>query len=615
MKPQRSGTRRSLTLLALLQCVSVSGTEAVATQKVALRNQSQDQDGSHPQEFPALPLSTAGRYIVDARNQRFKLKSVNWYGPHVAVQVAHGLDHQPIAHIVQLIKDWGFNSVRLPFSNMMLHDARPVAEAAVRANPQLIGLTPLQVFDETVRALTDAGILVILNNHTTISEWCCGYDYNGLWHHTGSRLAYNQTTEMWQSDWLMLIERYRNNPRVVGADLRNEVRTMRLGDTHLPKAPNWGSGNGDDWNRVAEELGNRILKVNPDVLIIVEGINWWGTIPVLGSGERPHLQPIRDLPIHLQSPRKLVYAAHNYAFIGPNHTGDSRNSRGNITYGDMDATQFHATMIKEWAYVLEPEQYYTAPVWISEFGVAHSDASDADRKWLSRMVDFMIEHDVDFAYWPLNSERFGLVTEDWSRARTDDWRHEHLRRLLDAKGREGPVQAVHFSVLSLEKADDNQSSLDIDWLPGARKGACPDGHRLLGVSRNQRALCGNLTYQNLWQEQRFVVQAVDETRERHHATGDWASGFTKYECPPNHYAAGLTKHHWGSSGLLCAESTRPLGNACRTSWFDRGDQRASEAGGDWARNAYKGQCADHEYLAGLAQRDGKASALLCCSVD
>src|SRR5262245_61495919 len=73
-----------------------------------------------------MPLSTKGRYIVDAAGNRFKLKSVNWYGASDTRQVVGGLDKQPIANIVGLIQEWGFNSVRLPFSNIMLHDTNPV---------------------------------------------------------------------------------------------------------------------------------------------------------------------------------------------------------------------------------------------------------------------------------------------------------------------------------------------------------------------------------------------------------------------------------------------------------------------------------------------------------
>ncbi|MBN8221508.1 MAG: cellulase family glycosylhydrolase, partial [Spirochaetes bacterium] len=349
-----------------------------------------------------MPLSTKGRYIVDAAGVRFKLKSVNWYGASDTRQVVGGLDKQPIAHIVGLIQQWGFNSVRLPFSNVMLHDTNPVPLEYVSANPQFAGLTPLQVYDKTVEALTNAGIVVILNNHTTFSEWCCNFDYSGQWYHTGSAFAYNQTTQMWRDDWVMLVNRYKNNPLVAGADLRNEVRTMRSGDTHLPNSPNWGWRNQDDWRIAAQDAGNDILRVNPHMLIVLEGINWWGAIPILGSGERPHLKPVRDLPAHMRNANKLAYAAHNYSFIGPKHNGDDATSAGNIKYKDMDRTTFFNTITDEWGYVTEANMYYTAPVWVSEFGIAKNETDAAAREWFIRIVDYLIERDLDFAYWPLN---------------------------------------------------------------------------------------------------------------------------------------------------------------------------------------------------------------------
>ncbi|MBW0434230.1 cellulase family glycosylhydrolase [Leptospira yasudae] len=566
---------------------------------------------------PSVPFSTDGRYIVDANRNRFKLKSVNWYGASDTQYVVSGLDKQPIAHIVSLIQEWGFNSVRLPFSNLLLHRNTAVSNESVAANPQFFGKTPLEVYDATIQALTQAGIVVILNNHTTFSEWCCGYDYNGLWYHTGSSFAYNQTTEMWQSDWLMMIRRYKNNPMVVGADLRNEVRTMRKGDTHIPDSPNWGMNDINDWHKASQEMGVLITQENSNILVIVEGINWWGLIPILGSGERPHLKPIKDLPVHLPLSNKLVYAAHNYAYIGPNHNGDDSTSGGNIKYRDMDENTFKSTVQNEWGYVVTPEMYYSAPVWLSEFGASPSSSGAQDQEWLRRLTDVLIERDMDFAYWPLNgNDEWGLLSSDWSKTLKEDWRFQHLNRLLSTNGRTGFVQENHFSNLWIGSGNDNSSTIANDWDNGANKGTCPDGYRLNGLSTNQKALCTDIGTGNLWNSNRnYNVQAVYETPTRYHGTGDWAGGFTKYECPQNFYVSGFSKRSWGTSGILCSQSGINLSNSCRTIWFDRGDNRASIKGGDWAYGSYKGQCGDQEYVGGIAQRNGGASALLCCRIN
>lgn len=562
-----------------------------------------------------FPLSTRGSAIVDREQQRFKLKSVNWYGPSVEAQVVAGLDHQPIEHIVRLIKDFGFNSVRLPFSNQMLHDRQAVKAELIRANPQFLGKTPLEVFDATVSALTDAGLAVVLNNHTTYSEWCCNFDTNGLWYHSGSSGKADQTVEAWEQDWLMLVDRYRDNKAVVAADLRNEVRTSRIGDSFLPNFPNWGYANKNDWHKAAQELGQKILDRNPDILIVVEGINWEGTIAQLGSGSRPHLKPVRDLPVRLPGANKLVYAAHNYGYVGPQHNGEPKVSRG-PRYSDMSEEVLRQTLDSEWGYVTQPGQYYTAPVWVSEFGAAREGVADSDKAWFRHLITYMIDRDSDFAYWPLNHEAYGLVNADWSRTYDDDWRIPELKRLLAADRPLGSkATEALFSQLDIRRSDDQQLSQREDWLAGAHKGSCPTSMRMVGLSRDHRALCSDIGAASLAQPASPLrVTAVNETTQL--PLGDWANGFTKYECPQQYFVIGFSKHPWGTSGVLCAPSRRPLSyGSCNTLWFDQADQRASLAGGDWARKSYKGQCADREYMAGLAQRDGKASAILCCALD
>ena len=99
------------------------------------------------------PLSTRGRYVVDAEGRRFKLRSGNWHGSsgtwngsgpeddpannhagEVGRRAPLGLDRKPMGEIVADFRELGLNSVRLPFSNQMLDDTRPVSGLA--ANPE-----------------------------------------------------------------------------------------------------------------------------------------------------------------------------------------------------------------------------------------------------------------------------------------------------------------------------------------------------------------------------------------------------------------------------------------------------------------------------------------------
>ncbi|MBY0369450.1 glycoside hydrolase family 5 protein [bacterium] len=374
------------------------------------------------------PLSTAGRHIVDSQGNKIILKAVNWYGPHLEGQVVQGLDQQPIENIVDRIKEWGFNAVRLPFSNAMLHDKHPVDPNLVKANPQFRGLTPLQVFDRTVEALAKGGVAIILNNHTSSSQWCCGYDANGLWFFQGTG-GYEQTFNQFVDDWKMLAARYRSIPEVVAADLRNEVRTAMWGGFLSAASPNWGAGGNKDWHQAAQFTGNQILKTHKDFLIIVEGINWQGALPFMG-GKRPHLRPVRNRPIQLDVPGKLVYAAHNYSHIGPKHNGDKSTSKGQITYGDMTESVFLQTLDEEWGYVLQDGTSYQAPVILSEFGASSDNATPSDRAWFERLTRYLYDREVSYAYWPLNHENYGLVNSDYSAILDGDWRRTSLDRIL-----------------------------------------------------------------------------------------------------------------------------------------------------------------------------------------
>ena len=101
-----------------------------------------------------MPLSTLGRFVVDAHGRRVRLAGVNWYGFHEDLGVAPGLEHTDRRALARLIAGLGFNSVRLPFSLWMTEQTTPVPDQYLAANPDLAGATPMQVYDACVQALT-----------------------------------------------------------------------------------------------------------------------------------------------------------------------------------------------------------------------------------------------------------------------------------------------------------------------------------------------------------------------------------------------------------------------------------------------------------------------------
>ncbi|MBV9379371.1 MAG: cellulase family glycosylhydrolase [Streptosporangiaceae bacterium] len=265
------------------------------------------------------PLHTSGRWIENAQGQRVKLASVNWDGTESPQAVVGGLDHKTIDQIAIWIKANGFNSVRIPWSNYMYeHDpivsSLPACENpntgydCLAANTGLKNLDALSILDLVIQGLAKQGLMVILDNHTSDAQWCCGNDDdNGVWYN------HNYPLPKWYADWTGMATRYQNDPNVIGAELRNEPRVRNAWPKNSSNPldqmvkPNWG-GTGDDsndWWKAATKAGNAVLAVDPNWLIFVDGLSY--SLDLTGVGGKP---------VQLTPPNRVVYSPHAYAFSG-----------------------------------------------------------------------------------------------------------------------------------------------------------------------------------------------------------------------------------------------------------------------------------------------------------
>lgn len=337
----------------------------------------------------SLPLRTRGRDVVDTKGRRFKLSSVNWYGASDELFIPSGLDVQHRSVIAQTIRKLGFNSVRLPYADELVMRNPHVLPHLLTANPDLVGLKALDVLEACVTALTDAGIAVIMNNHITHATWCCGADpCDAAWSndHLGPLCRIQQNEEEWIQHWEAVMARFVDNPYVIGADLRNEVRGM------------WGTMTWGRWAAAAEAAGNRLLAMNPDWLVIVGGTE---------SGN--DLTGARERPVVLDVPDRLVYSAHVYAWSG----WGSREGR----FARRPYPSFVRAMRENWAYLVEED---TAPVWIGEFG-APRHPGQGDANYWENLLRYLKAIDADFGYWAINprkpkddkKESYSLVEDDW----------------------------------------------------------------------------------------------------------------------------------------------------------------------------------------------------------
>ena len=237
-------------------------------------------------------LHTSGASILDSNNAPYTIKAASWFGLETPDCVPHGLwGTLTIDEALANIKSMGFNTVRLPFSNECLAATSIKGSVNYWANRayNLEGKTPLDVMDTVIARAKANGLQIILDRHRPSSA-----DQSPLWYTS----AYPESK--WIADWKMLAARYKNDPTVIGADLHNEPAG----------AATWGGAAATDWQAAATRGGNAVLAANPNLLIIIEGIEnqgngtstWWG------GG----LADVKNKPVTLATPNRVVYSPHDY---------------------------------------------------------------------------------------------------------------------------------------------------------------------------------------------------------------------------------------------------------------------------------------------------------------
>ena len=317
-----------------------------------------------------LPLKTSSRWIVDSHGKRVKWSCVNWSGAAQKDGVVGGLQHQHRSEIAKVFADMGFNCVRIPWSVQTVLQPHVVSnETLLGANRDLIGKSTDEILDAIVSACAKEHIMIIMDNHMSDADWCCSLnDENGLW--------YN---DRWsESDWihahLKIATRYENEPYVVAAELRNELRAAVINGTNLE--PKWGGNDiRTDWKAAALRASSAILKARPEGLLIVLDNIAYST-------------DFRDLyknPIVLPVSNRLVYSAHDYGWSQPQNQSTKE--------------ELFEYLGARWGYLVKQNEVYTAPVWVSEFGTSHTGSGMDPNGWWTWLMEYLMSADFDFGYW------------------------------------------------------------------------------------------------------------------------------------------------------------------------------------------------------------------------
>ncbi len=353
----------------------------------------------NPNPNPTPPaegfLSTDGSRLVDNEGNTFLMNGINWFGMETETFAPHGLWTRSMDSMLDQIAELGYNTLRVPFSNQAFRSGSVPNGIDFHQNPHLVGKSALEILDILVQKAGERNMRIVLDRHRPNA-----HSQSDLWYTSAV------SEEQWIADWEMLAERYRNNPIVIGADLHNEPHGRAT----------WGSGQiSTDWRLAAQRAGNRILAVNPDWLIIVEGVEsygghnyWWGG----------NLRGAADHPVVLSVPNKLVYSTHDYATSVYHQSWFNAPNFPHNLQGIWDET---------WGYLLKEN---IAPVLVGEFGTKFE--ATADQIWLNELVDYMEANGASFTYWcwnPNSVDTGGILQNDW---RTVNQQKQNvLNRLMD----------------------------------------------------------------------------------------------------------------------------------------------------------------------------------------
>ncbi|MFD2764673.1 cellulase family glycosylhydrolase [Micromonospora eburnea] len=350
-------------------------------------------------------LHTSGNKIVDSTGTTVRLTGINWFGMETDNKTFHGLwSSNPWRGQLDTMAQLGYNTLRIPYSNDALKPGATATGINDFVNPDLVGLSPLQILDKVIDYAGSKGMRVILDRHRPTSA-----GQTALWYTS------SVTEATWINDWKMLAQRYAGNTTVIGADLHNEPHAE--GTNPAAKGSCWGCGDTNrDWRLAAERAGNAILGVQPNWLIFVEGVScpsggesnvwdgdpsndedcgWWGG----------NLTKAKDFPVRLNVANRLVYSPHEYA------TSVYRQAWfDDPTY----PANMPAIWDKYWGYLYKQN---IAPIMMGEFGTTLQDPKD--KVWLQNLMAYTGTgvNGMSFTYWswnPNSGDTGGIANDDWT---------------------------------------------------------------------------------------------------------------------------------------------------------------------------------------------------------
>ena len=111
-------------------------------------------------------LHTRGNQIIDSTGATVRLTGINWFGMETDNKTFHGLwSSNPWRSQLDTMARLGYNTLRVPFSDDALKAGAVATGVNDYVNPDLVGLSPLQILDKVIAYAGSKGMRIILDRH------------------------------------------------------------------------------------------------------------------------------------------------------------------------------------------------------------------------------------------------------------------------------------------------------------------------------------------------------------------------------------------------------------------------------------------------------------------
>ncbi len=424
---------------ALMLCTVVTGSIPKAVNTNAAPDEYHD-DWLHVNE---------NAEVVDMYGNPVWMTGCNWFGYNVTTQCFDGVWSRNMHEMLNEMADHGFNLLRVPMSTQILlqwknRDPDPyMVKINEWKNPELTvegveGGTPKYSFDiwnMAVEWCRENGIKIMMDIH------CATTASNGhqipLWYDN------NYSTDDWLEALSWFAEYYKDDDTVIAIDLKNEPHGKNDGQGMAI----WDDSTAENnWKYAAERGAAACLEQNPNLLIMVEGIevypkfengkDWNSPAVDYAHYDDPNAQAfhgawwggnfrgVRDYPVDLgEHQDQLVYSPHDY---GPLVWEQEWFKKDFTTQTLLDDYWYDT-----WAFLIEEK---ISPLLMGEWGGFYDDEHDPtgdNRKWMKLLRDYMIEKRIHHTFWCFNEnsgDTGGLLCNDFQ-----DWdvaKYEFVKEAL-----------------------------------------------------------------------------------------------------------------------------------------------------------------------------------------